>query len=159
MRTGAYGNRHRRTYGVLGDDTNLAARLMAKAAPQEILISAHAARRQGEIFELQPLPSIRSLGRGSRPHSVFPKAQKSAPEPPTIDFLWCKLRKIKVCRKSGNLEPPTSLGCLGRGSRPHGFSPSQEIRPGAALTCRLQTIEFLWYMPNEINVCDKSRVR
>lgn len=63
MRTGAYGNRQRRTYGLLGDDTNLAARLMAKAGPNQILISSHAARRQIETFDLQPLPSVTVKGK------------------------------------------------------------------------------------------------
>ncbi len=63
MRTGAYGNRRRRTYGVLGDDTNLAARLMAKARPMEILISAHAARLQRNAFELLALPSVSVKGK------------------------------------------------------------------------------------------------
>jgi class 3 adenylate cyclase/tetratricopeptide (TPR) repeat protein len=39
MRTGAYGGPTRRTYGVLGDATNLAARLMQAAQPGEILVS------------------------------------------------------------------------------------------------------------------------
>ena len=39
MRTGAYGGSTRRTYGVLGDDVNLAARLMEKATPGEVLVS------------------------------------------------------------------------------------------------------------------------
>ncbi len=70
MRTGAYGNRRRRTYGVLGDDTNLAARLMAKAGPGEIIISSHAARRQIEAFEVLALPSVTVKGK-KEPVPVF----------------------------------------------------------------------------------------
>jgi class 3 adenylate cyclase len=40
MRTGAYGGPTRRTYGVIGDEANLAARLMQAAAPGEILVSS-----------------------------------------------------------------------------------------------------------------------
>lgn len=43
MRVGAYGSSTRRTYGVLGDETNLAARLMMMAAPGQVLVSARAA--------------------------------------------------------------------------------------------------------------------
>jgi adenylate cyclase len=39
MRAGAYGGAGRRTYGVLGDDVNLACRLMDRAAPGEVLVS------------------------------------------------------------------------------------------------------------------------
>ena len=38
-RTGSYGGRERRTYGVLGDATNIAARLMTLGAPGEILVT------------------------------------------------------------------------------------------------------------------------
>ncbi len=70
MRTGAYGNRQRRTYGVLGDDTNLAARLMAKARPGEILVSAAAARREIDTFDFRQLPSITVKGK-KEPVPVF----------------------------------------------------------------------------------------
>lgn len=63
MRTGAYGSSRRRTYGILGDDTNLAARLMAKAGPNEILISSNAARRHKETFDLLPLPPVMVKGK------------------------------------------------------------------------------------------------
>ncbi|MBI4626439.1 MAG: tetratricopeptide repeat protein [Verrucomicrobia bacterium] len=70
LRAGAYGNRRRRTYGVLGDDTNLAARLMAKAGSNEILISSHAARRQEYTFDLMPLPPVTVKGK-KEPVPVF----------------------------------------------------------------------------------------
>jgi class 3 adenylate cyclase/tetratricopeptide (TPR) repeat protein len=43
MRTGAYGSPSRLTYGVLGDEVNLAARLMQAAGPGQILITQHVA--------------------------------------------------------------------------------------------------------------------
>lgn len=70
MRTGAYGNRVRRTYGIMGDDMNLAARLMSKAGPGEILISTQAARRQMDMFELQALPPVTLKGK-KEPVPVF----------------------------------------------------------------------------------------
>lgn len=70
MRTGAYGSRVRRTYGVMGDDTNLAARLMAKAGPGEILVSSHAARRQMDMFDLLELPPVTVKGK-KEPVPVF----------------------------------------------------------------------------------------
>ena len=41
MRTGTCGSPNRRTYAVLGEDANLAARLMSRAVPGEILVSNH----------------------------------------------------------------------------------------------------------------------
>ncbi|MEZ4364433.1 MAG: AAA family ATPase [Kofleriaceae bacterium] len=52
MRTGGYGSERRRTYGVLGDETNVAARLMTKAAPGQILASKHIVKTcKGVRFE------------------------------------------------------------------------------------------------------------
>ncbi len=57
-RVGAYGSMLRRTYGVLGDEVNVAARLMMAAAPGQILVSqrlARAATRQHRFQALEPL--------------------------------------------------------------------------------------------------------
>lgn len=58
MRVGPYGGPTRRTYGMLGDAVNLAARLMAKAESGEILASqsvAVAVVRQYQLDELAPV--------------------------------------------------------------------------------------------------------
>lgn len=56
MRVGAYGSKTRRTYGVLGDATNLAARLMSSATPGQILTT------QAVADEIQPLYMLEELG-------------------------------------------------------------------------------------------------
>jgi len=63
MRTGAYGGSRRRTYGVLGDDVNLAARLMQAAEPGQILVSPTARQATREVFAWQDLPAIRVKGK------------------------------------------------------------------------------------------------
>jgi len=70
MRTGAYGGKRRRTYGVLGDDVNLSARLMAKAPVGEIYVSDTAARRHTGVFELISLEPIKVKGK-QHPVKVF----------------------------------------------------------------------------------------
>ncbi len=62
MRTGAYGSTTRRTYGVLGDKTNLAARLM-QAAGDGILCdeAVYQAAQARLVFE--PLPAIQVKGK------------------------------------------------------------------------------------------------
>lgn len=70
MRTGAYGGKTRRTYGVLGDDVNLSARLMGKAGPGEVFVSEAAARRHRESFEWEPLPPMKVKGK-TEPVNVF----------------------------------------------------------------------------------------
>jgi len=63
MRTGAYGGVTRRTYGVLGDEVNLAARLMVHAAPGTILVSPRIVDVVGRRYDLQDLGLISVKGK------------------------------------------------------------------------------------------------
>jgi len=55
MRVGAYGSAKRMTYGVLGDATNMAARLMTQAGVGQIWLSAEAAEAVRERYDLAPM--------------------------------------------------------------------------------------------------------
>lgn len=70
MRAGAYGGANHRTYGVLGDEVNMAARLMMAAKPGQIIVSQAAQRSIGSGFVLEELPSIRVKGK-SEPAIIF----------------------------------------------------------------------------------------
>lgn len=63
MRTGAYGSSGRRTYGVLGDDVNLAARLMEKANPGQVLVSEPVRRVTAAAFAWQSLEALQAKGK------------------------------------------------------------------------------------------------
>ncbi len=69
LRTGAYGSRKCRTYGVLGDTVNLAARLMAAAPPGQILVSEVTRAATGDAFTWESMPSLRVKGK-SEPVAV-----------------------------------------------------------------------------------------
>src|SRR5262245_38927992 len=69
MRTGAYGSVSRRTYGVLGDETNVAARLMAAAGPDQILASHAIADGARVDYELRPLGEVTL--KGKRPLAIY----------------------------------------------------------------------------------------
>ena len=69
-RSGAYGGSTRRTYGVLGDQVNLSARLMGKAAPGQILVSGTAAVDCLESYQLEKLDPIMVKGK-SAPVEVY----------------------------------------------------------------------------------------
>ena len=91
VRTGTYGAAVRRNYSVLGDDINLAARLMQRAAPGEILISrrlyqaglfqAGAARElHGSDFSFEPRQPVLLKGK-SEPvviYALHPAGQRRA---------------------------------------------------------------------------------
>ena len=70
MLTGAYGGTVRRTYGVLGDDVNLAARLMQTAEPGKILVSHAVQEGSEDAFTWETLPGLQVKGK-REPVDVF----------------------------------------------------------------------------------------
>jgi adenylate cyclase len=70
MRTGAYGSATRRTYGVLGDDVNLAAHLMSVARPGEILVSPRVQKNLSATFTFRASPRMPIKGK-TEPMTVF----------------------------------------------------------------------------------------
>jgi class 3 adenylate cyclase len=82
MATGACGSSTRRAYAAMGDEVNLAARLMGRAAPDEILISGRVQTALAAAFELEPLEPI---------------ALKGMPEPlPIFRLAGIALRSVRV---------------------------------------------------------------
>lgn len=63
MRTGAYGSKTRRTYGVLGDDVNIAARLMQYTNDGSITGSGRVQAQTVARFEWSPLQPITVKGK------------------------------------------------------------------------------------------------
>jgi len=63
LRTGSYGGSLRRTYGVMGDDVNLASRLMLAASPGQILVNQVVKQGTGSTFTWEDLQPIRAKGK------------------------------------------------------------------------------------------------
>lgn len=74
--TGAYGGAARRTYGVLGDAVNLAARLMQAAAPNQILATQAVHQDAATEFDWHDLPPIQVKGK-SAPIAIFQLDQRA----------------------------------------------------------------------------------
>ena len=70
MRTGAYGGATRRTYGILGDEVNLAARLMQAAAPGQIIVSGRVQYAAAGDFAFESIPALQVKGK-AQPVMVF----------------------------------------------------------------------------------------
>jgi adenylate cyclase len=70
LRVGAYGGQTRKTFGALGDDVNLAARLMTTAAAGEILVSGHVHKAVEPYFVFEPRPPLPLKGK-AEPLPVF----------------------------------------------------------------------------------------
>ncbi|MCL4295883.1 MAG: AAA family ATPase [Anaerolineae bacterium] len=85
MRAGAYGSQTRRTYGVLGSEANIAARLMSKAKPGQVLISKHVAEAAAKNFQFTYLETTPVKGR-TEPIPVFEVAGRRG-KPPTGPLL------------------------------------------------------------------------
>lgn len=62
-RTGAYGSETRRTYGALGEGTNMAARMMSKAPNGRVYVSGAFADALGGGFALAEIEGLRIKGR------------------------------------------------------------------------------------------------
>lgn len=63
MRVGAYGSTTRRTYGVLGDGVNVAARLMSQAQPGQILVSQSIVEAAAASYYFKYLGPVRFKGK------------------------------------------------------------------------------------------------
>lgn len=70
MLAGAYGGETRKTFSALGDDVNLAARLMTTAKENEILLSSHVYKAVNEHFTFEARPAVMVKGK-SKPIPLY----------------------------------------------------------------------------------------
>ena len=104
MRTGGYGGSSRRSFGALGDDVNLAARLMSRAVPGEVLVSRRVHKELSdesegganffsEGFTFEPREPIRLKGK-AEPIPIFAiqlassSTEQFAFKNPLTPFRW-----------------------------------------------------------------------
>ncbi len=70
LHVGAYGSPARRTFGVVGNESNVAARLMSAANPAQILVTPRLASRAAPTFDYEDLGTLALKGL-ARPVSVL----------------------------------------------------------------------------------------
>jgi len=70
MRVGTYGSETRKTFGVMGDDVNLAARLMTTAETGEILVSGLVQKSTRADFTFEPRSPLPMKGK-AEPLAIF----------------------------------------------------------------------------------------
>jgi len=87
MRVGAYGSSTRRTYGVLGDETNMAARLMMQAEAGQILVSQRTAELLRERFRLEPLGERAFKGKAGM-QAIFALGGERSPTLLQLEALY-----------------------------------------------------------------------
>ncbi len=75
---GDIGPSYRRTFTVMGDTVNLAARLMAKAAPGHILATPEVVDLSSSIFEVAPVEPFMVKGKAQPVHAVDVGARSGA---------------------------------------------------------------------------------
>ncbi len=114
MRAGAYGGSTHRTYGVLGDEVNMAARLMMAAAPSQILVSEIAQRTIAADFMWKELPPMRVKGK-REPVTVYAllSAQETKQVPLTLGRYMLPL--IARQQELAELEAKLRLAQQGQG--------------------------------------------
>ena len=87
MRVGAYGGATARTYDMMGDDANLAARLMSHAAPGQILVSRAIAEGVARLYELEFIGPLSVKGKSQPVRVALVQGRKAAsPQRPASFF-------------------------------------------------------------------------
>ncbi len=87
VRTGAYGGAGRLTYGVLGDEVNMAARLMSMAKPGEIMVSERIAKAVRQSYRLAQVGLVKVKGKNAPiPVSMVLERQLAAAQKPIVFF-------------------------------------------------------------------------
>ncbi|MCA9980849.1 MAG: AAA family ATPase, partial [Anaerolineales bacterium] len=78
MRAGAYGSDTRQTYGVLGEETNMAARLMGLAESGQVLVRRWVAETIARQYDMQNLGQMKVKGK-EEPIQVFRVVARISP--------------------------------------------------------------------------------
>ena len=112
MRTGSYGGPTRRTYAVLGDDVNMAARLMSKAELGQILISQTIADAVSRQYALHYVGAISLKGKQApvQVSVVLDRRLPSTQRPATLFTNPLVGREAELTQMTQLLEAAQAIG-------------------------------------------------
>ena len=91
------GTDFRRTFTVMGDTVNLAARLMAAASPGQVLATAGVLDRAGTLFQTEPLPPFMVKGK-SEPVQAYAVGAATGPRTFSYEALPFRGREPELGR-------------------------------------------------------------
>lgn len=114
MRAGSYGSHTRRTYGVLGDDVNLAARLMERAEPGQILVSEPVGKILQRGFYLESVTALPLKGkRETTP--VFSLTRRRRPQTGHLQTPDFQIPLVGRQAELQHIRQQLELACAGQG--------------------------------------------
>jgi adenylate cyclase len=97
-RSGVYGSTSRRTYGVLGDAVNLAARLMQAASPGQILASDQVWSATGDHVQWDILPPLTVKGKQTPLLVASLGGSRATPSQPALGALVGRTAELEAMR-------------------------------------------------------------
>lgn len=163
MRVGAYGGSQRRTYGVLGSEANVAARLMAMASPGQTLVTPRVSRAARERFHFdnlgakpikglaEPLQLFGVRGKSHSSNSLSLKGRAPTPIVGRATELLTLSEEIATLREARGTRGLVIEADAGFGKsrlvleiESHAREMGIEVFTGAAMAVESRTSHFAW---------------